>query len=57
MGFTHARQDPAAGTDIHAIQAGRVSVTPLHIDMTHREAMHDLKSKLGGAVPTLEPRR
>ena len=56
MGFTHARQDPAAGTDIHAIQAGRISVTPLHIDMTHRAAMHDLKGKLGGAVPTLEPR-
>ena len=56
MGFTHAEPTAAQGTDVRALEAGRVSVTPLHIDMTHRAAMHDLKGKLGGALPTLEPR-
>ncbi|MBE7218899.1 MAG: 5'/3'-nucleotidase SurE [Caulobacteraceae bacterium] len=54
MGFTHAGQEPPKGTDLAAIKAGRISVTPLHIDMTHRAAMHDLRGKLGGAVPVLE---
>ena len=56
MGFSHERQSPPAGTDLAAIAAGRISVTPLHIDMTHRAAMHDLKGRLGGAVPTLQGR-
>ncbi len=54
MGFSHARQSPPAGTDMAAIAAGRISVTPLHIDMTHRAALHDLKGRLGGAVPVLD---
>jgi 5'-nucleotidase len=28
-------------------------VTPLHIDLTHKAAMHDLKAVLGGAPPKL----
>ncbi len=39
------------GTDLHAVRDRRISVTPLHIDLTHRESVHDLKGKLGGDVP------
>ena len=56
MGFTHVGQEPKAGTDLRAVKEGRISVTPLHIDMTHRAAMHDLRAKLGGAVPTVGAR-
>ena len=38
------------GTDLHAVRDRRISVTPLHIDLTHRESVHDLKGKLGGDV-------
>ena len=51
MGFTHARPNAPEGTDLHAVAQGRISVTPLHIDLTHRETMHDLRGRLGGAPP------
>jgi 5'-nucleotidase len=51
MGFSGARSNPAEGTDIRAIYEGRISVTPLHIDMTHQATVHDLKKVLGGAPP------
>ena len=51
MGFTHARPTAPEGTDLHAVAQGRISVTPLHIDLTHRETMHDLRGRLGGAPP------
>ena len=56
MGFTHARPTAPDGTDLQAMRAGRISVTPLHIDMTHHAVLHDLKGRLGGAVPKLEDR-
>ncbi len=33
---------PGEGTDFHATESGYVSVTPLQIDLTHREAMPDV---------------
>jgi 5'-nucleotidase len=30
---------------------GKISVTPLHIDLTHAPSLHDLKRVLGGAPP------
>lgn len=51
MGFRTLPQKPVAGTDIAAIMAGRISVTPLHIDLTHRETAHSMKALLGGAIP------
>ena len=30
---------------------GRISVTPLHIDLTHMPTVHDLKTMLGGSLP------
>lgn len=55
FGFGGARSDPPAGTDLRAIYEGRISVTPLHIDMTHMATVHDLKGVLGGAPPRHVP--
>jgi 5'-nucleotidase len=55
MGFRAGEQRPAEGTDLRAIAEGRISVTPLHIDLTHHQTVHDLKGVLGGAPPRLKP--
>jgi 5'-nucleotidase len=39
------------GTDLYAVRHGRISVTPLHIDLTHRPTVHALKAVLGGPPP------
>ena len=54
MGFQGRPGSPPAGTDLAAVFAGKVSVTPLHIDMSHMETVHDLKGGLGGAIPKLK---
>ena len=51
MSFRGTKQEHAEGTDLRAMDEGRISVTPLHIDLTHRESLHDLKGVLGGAPP------
>jgi len=51
MGFRQERSSPADGTDLKAIYEGRISVSPLHIDLTHAETVHNMKQVLGGAPP------
>lgn len=51
IGFRPLPSKPADGTDLRAIYDGRISVTPLHIDLTHMKTVHDLKAVLGGAPP------
>ena len=51
MGFRAERSAPADGTDLRAIYDGKISVTPLHINLTHAETVHRLKGVLGGAPP------
>jgi 5'-nucleotidase len=51
MGFSGRRPVSAQGTDLTAIHEGRISVTPLHIDLTHMATVHELKKVLGGAPP------
>jgi 5'-nucleotidase len=53
IGFRQERSSPPNGTDLRALYEGRVSVTPLHIDLTHAPAVNDLKGKLGGAPPKI----
>jgi 5'-nucleotidase len=53
MGFTGKLSNPPAGTDLRAIYDGKISVTPLHIDLTHGETVNRLKGLLGGAPPKL----
>jgi 5'-nucleotidase len=51
LGFRGTLSDPPEGSDLRAIYSGRISVTPLHIDLTHTETLHKLKGVLGGAPP------
>jgi 5'-nucleotidase len=51
IGYRAIPSKPADGTDLRAIYDGRISVTPLHIDLTHMKTVHDLKGVLGGAPP------
>jgi 5'-nucleotidase len=51
MGFSGRRPVAAEGTDLTAIHQGKISVTPLHIDLTHLPSVHELKKVLGGAPP------
>ena len=51
IGFEVASSTPAEGTDLHAMLEGRISVTPLHIDMTHRPTLNRLQGLVGGAPP------
>ncbi|HTI66424.1 MAG TPA: 5'/3'-nucleotidase SurE [Caulobacteraceae bacterium] len=56
MGFSDHPSQPAPGCDITAIAEGRISVTPLHIDLTHRPTVNDLKGRVGGVPPRLPAR-
>lgn len=51
IGFRQERSQPSAGTDLRALYDGKISVTPLHIDLTHNESVHKLRSVLGGPPP------
>jgi 5'-nucleotidase len=54
MGFHNETSRPADGTDIKAVYEGRISVTPLHIDLTHHDTVHQMKGLLGGAIPKVK---
>jgi 5'-nucleotidase len=51
LGFRGQMSNPAEGTDLRAIYDGKISVTPLHIDLTHNATVHELKKALGGTPP------
>jgi 5'-nucleotidase len=51
FGFRGKLSDPPEGSDLRAIYENRISVTPLHVDLTHLPTLHDLKAVLGGAPP------
>jgi 5'-nucleotidase len=51
LGFRGKMSNPPEGSDIRAIYEGRISVTPLHVDLTHVETLHALKGVIGGAPP------
>jgi 5'-nucleotidase len=53
LGFHGKLSNPPDGTDLRAIDEGRIAVTPLHIDLTHMETIHKLKGVLGGAPPKM----
>ena len=46
FGFERKRSNPPEGTDLWAIYTGRISVTPLHLDLTHP----DTTERLAGAL-------
>ena len=46
LGFERRRSNPAEGTDLAAVYAGRISVTPLTIDLSHRSTVETLTAHL-----------
>jgi 5'-nucleotidase len=50
VGFAGAGQDAGPGTDFHAVESGRVSVTPLKVDLTKHEDIGRIENWLGDAI-------
>jgi 5'-nucleotidase len=46
-GFKRVRSNPAQETDLHAIYAGNISVTPLHMNLSHETALRALRKNFG----------
>ncbi len=56
LGYRNQASQPPEGTDLRAAYEGRISVTPLHIDLTHMATVHELRASVGGAPPKLKAR-
>jgi 5'-nucleotidase len=54
LGYRNEPSRPAKGTDLRAAYEGRISVTPLHIDLTHTETVDALGPIVNGAAPALQ---
>ncbi len=48
LGFNGRLSTPPEGTDLQAIYSKRISVTPLHLDLTHEATLADLADALEG---------
>lgn len=45
IGFRRVMSNPEAGTDLHAVHNGRISITPLHLDLTETAILNRLKAR------------
>lgn len=54
LGFHNEPSKPDEGTDLLAAYQGRISVTPLHIDLTHMETVHAMRPMVGGPPPAVK---
>lgn len=46
LSFERKLSNPPAGTDLRALYSGRISVTPLHLDLSHRDSAAVLAAAL-----------
>tara|TARA_B100001939_G_scaffold337982_1_gene343022 strand:+ start:6096 stop:6878 length:783 start_codon:yes stop_codon:yes gene_type:complete len=46
LGFRRAYGNPAEGTDLEAIRDGYISITPLHLDLTHYSTFNSFRKNL-----------
>jgi 5'-nucleotidase len=53
LGFSRFLSNPPEGTDLRAIYDGRISVTPLHLNLTEERARQVLVPQLDGAASSL----
>lgn len=49
IGLAGSEQDAGEGTDFYAVNTGKVSITPLSIDLTHYRAFDQLSNWLNGS--------
>lgn len=54
VGYRYGLSNPATGTDIRAIYDGRITVTPLHIDLTHDDTVRILGAALARSSSIVE---
>jgi len=54
IGPPGAAQDAGAGTDFHAVVAGFISITPIHVDLTRYQALETVASWVGGLTASLK---
>jgi 5'-nucleotidase len=47
IGFKRVRSDPRKGTDLNALYERRISVTPLHLNLTDHKVLTRLRAELG----------
>ncbi len=50
VGPAGAEQDAGPGTDFHAVRNAKVSITPLHVDLTQYAALEKVASWIAGAA-------
>jgi 5'-nucleotidase len=54
IGFKRIFSDPASGTDLRAVHEGRISVTPLHLNLTEVRERERLAKLLDGPLAALK---
>jgi 5'-nucleotidase len=54
LGFSRILSNPPEGTDLRAIYDGRISVTPLHLNLTQERARKALAQQIDGPASNLE---
>ncbi|HUJ48043.1 MAG TPA: 5'/3'-nucleotidase SurE [Rhizomicrobium sp.] len=52
IGFKRVRSNPNKGTDLRAIYEKRISITPLHLNLTEFKVLQRLKTSLDTSLPT-----
>lgn len=53
IGAAGPAQDAGPGTDFHAIRTDRISITPIHVDLTRYQALEQVASWVGGLAASL----
>jgi 5'-nucleotidase len=48
LGFNGRMSSPPEGTDLHSIYQNRISISPLHMDLTHYKTLAALNAAFGG---------
>ncbi len=56
IGPAGPEQDAGPGTDFHAVRTGRISITPIHVDLTRYQALDKVASWVDGLGATLKQR-
>jgi 5'-nucleotidase len=49
IGFKRVRSNPDRGTDLRAIYEGRISITPLHLNLTEYRVLEKLRAAFSDA--------
>jgi len=57
LGFERILSNPPQGTDLRAIYEGRITVTPLHMDLTHQRTAKRLNEALGSLAGPVKRRK